>query len=608
MYLTHPDLNKYWVIDIETDSLTPSIIWCIVCQNIGTGAREVFVNHEVGSYTRLLSGFSDWVRSLVSPSWVGHNIVSFDGPVCTSFFDCGISVDNSVDTLVLSTLYEPNMQGGHSLEEWGQRLGYHKIDFHDYSALTEDMVRYCIRDVEVTAKLFLALTKRMVEKGYSEKSCKIEHHIRDLINEQQRNGFCFNTKKAHALLSELREKQTTLEGTIRELFPPTLERQRTYKYRSKADGTPYVSYQKHLERYPRVERDGPEYHVYDWVTFNLGSPQQRVQKLLSLGWEPIQFTKAGNPKADEESIVAFAEVSGVPEVAALAEWLVVYGRANSIQTWINAVQPDGCIHGKVWSCGANSRRMTHTDPNTANIPSTEARYGHECRALWEARPGRVLVGGDADSLEMRMFLDALGAPAELVSLYLGGDPHQGNADALSVALGVVVTRRTAKTAYYAFLYGAQDNRLGNTVLPGGGKRVGAIVREVLFANTPGLKELTEGIQAEYRRTDGRILLIDGGYNRCGSPHSALNFKLQGNGAIVMKLAAILLRDEIRQAKLDALFVGNIHDELQLDCLPAHAEQVGKLFQFSIKLAGELLKFKLPITGSYKIGASWADTH
>jgi len=615
MYLTHPDLSKYWVIDIEADSLTPTVIWCIVCKNVGTKERKVFVNHELGTYSNLLDGFNDWVMD-VGDYFVGHNALSFDIPNVNRLLGTSIPADRVVDTLVLSQLYDPNMLGGHSLDAWGERLRLPKGKYSDWSKLTPEMVTYCIQDVDITTEVFLKLTARMHKYNYSELSCDIEHRIREVINEQERNGFGFDITKAEALLRRLRSDQEDLGGFIGVLFPPTLERQDTYTYRTKADGTPYQSYYRHLERYPRVDLRGLEYDTYDWVSFNIGSPQQRVTKLLSLGWKPTQYTPKGNPKVDEDSLVAFANESGVKEVQAIADWIVLQGRASMVEGWIREYNPlTKAIHGKVWSCGAASRRMRHTEPNTANIPSNEAKYGEECRSCWTARKGRVLVGGDAASLEMRMFLDALGGPKDLVALYLEGDPHQRNADALSEALigfpGLAMgkdMRRRAKSSFYAFLYGAQDPKLGDTVVPGGGRKAGAIARDVLFSTTPGLKELVKEINREYRANDGRIRLIDGGFNRCSSPHAALNFKLQGNGAIVMKVGSIILRRKLIQEKIDAFKVGDIHDEYQFDSHPDCAVLTGESIVTSLEEAGVSLGFCLPITGNYKIGNTWAETH
>lgn len=444
MYL--PDkknFDKYWVLDIETDGLWPTLVWVMCVQNVGTGVTEDLVGHEA---------IKAWFkRRAPDEFFVGHNALSYDVYHLNRLLGLDISYDRVVDTLVLSYLYFPHLPGGHSLEAWGERFKFPKGVFNDWSKFSTEMLQYCQQDVRITVRVFKALNERMRGRGFSELSCWIEHKARLVIDKQERAGFCFDVPKAKALYEKLRGLERELEGPILELFPPRLVPVKSYNYRVKDDGTPYASYDKHLAKYPKVEFNGDgTYTVYDWQSFNIGSPTQRAERLLSLGWRPTKFTPTGQPKVDEESLVDFAKQSGRPEVQAIADWLVANGRANMVNTWLNAVRPDGRIHGKVFSCGAITRRMRHTIPNTANIPGNEATFGAECRALWRATPGRLLVGYDASALEMRMFGHYLGNK-EAADLYIYGDPHTANTEALTEALNFTFSRKPVKTDFYAFL-------------------------------------------------------------------------------------------------------------------------------------------------------------
>jgi DNA polymerase I-like protein with 3'-5' exonuclease and polymerase domains len=101
--------------------------------------------------------------------------------------------------------------------------------------------------------------------------------------------------------------------------------------------------------------------------------------------------------------------------------------------------------------------------------------------------------------------------------------------------------------------------------------------------------------------DGRRLFVR-------SAHSALNTLLQSAGAIVMKQALVILSNKIKKDKIDAHFVVNVHDEFQVEVRRDQAEIVGKLAVESIADAGVLLELNCPLTGDYKIGSSWAQTH
>lgn len=76
----------------------------------------------------------------------------------------------------------------------------------------------------------------------------------------------------------------------------------------------------------------------------------------------------------------------------------------------------------------------------------------------------------------------------------------------------------------------------------------------------------------------------------------------------MKQALVNLDRMAKAHKLDYRFVGNIHDEMQTEVRKEHAEKFGKLAVYAIEKAGQDLGLRCPVTGEYKIGSSWAETH
>lgn len=612
-YLPTPaEYHKYWYIDIESELIPSSGIadihkvWMMCASNLANDEVISFIGPEA------IRGFFEGLQG-TEAYFVGHNAISFDAPVtqrlCGGTARCG----NTVDTLILSYLYNPAMPDGHSLQAWGIRMRDPKGDFNDFSGYSPEMDKYCQQDVRLGKKVFKALVQRMLKMGFSEMSCEIEHEVRVVVDEQQANGWYFDIPGAQSLVSHLRSEQLGLEGPIRDLFPPRLVVQGTYNRRTKQDGTEFASYLRHLATFPEVKDNGDgTYSTFDWQEFNIGSPIQRVNNLLSLGWVPVDFTEKGFPKVDEESLLAFAELSGKPEAKAIAEWLVLQGRASMVEGWLNNVNyDDHCMHGRVMTCAATTRRMIHSGPNTANIPKAKAKikYGIECRRLWMARPGRLEVGGDASGLEMRMFAEYLGTD-EAVKLFTEGDPHLLNTRNLE--LPDHMRDLTVKNGFYAYLYGAGDPKLGRTLKPelqGSDAGVyGKWARGVLERGTPGLARLVADIGDEFKHTGGVLRTIDGGFVRCQSRSAALNYKLQSAGAIVMKVAAILARREMMRLGLDAMLVGTIHDESQYDCSVRDATRVGEVFTQAIRDAGEYLAFTCPLDGAFKVGANWAECH
>lgn len=612
-YLTLTNPNDTYILDIETDSLTPTLIWCVCIKNKGT--KEVWkYTNPTGTTT---GKFYDDLRSFFTErpeaTFIGHNIISFDGYNLSRLCKFEWPYSQTIDSLVCSYLYNPALDGGHSLEAYGQRLKFPKGGHSDWSKYSEEMLEYCLNDVELTELVYDALTKKMLVLGFSELSCEIEHKIRVVIDKQQRNGFYFSRHNGEKLLHQLREREADLANQIHKLFPPELKEVGTYTKRLRKDGSNFASYERHVETHELVKDNGDgTYSCYDYSEFNIGSPKQRIERLLSVGFKPTAKTKKGNPRVDEDSLVAFSVECGRPEIKAMADWLVHNGRANMVENWLGYVGDDSRIHGRVFTCGATTRRMTHNSPNTANIPSgAKALYGHECRALWGVEPDEdlVLVGVDAAGLENVGLLHYLNNPKATVVLNRPkpDDIHSSNARSLTEALGRPVDREWgAKTTWYAWLYGAYPPKLGDILK--GPPSDGDLVIKTFFKTVPGLKKLIDETQNEWSRSGGLIRTIDGGYVRCPGVNAALNYKVQSLGAIVMKLAAILLDEEAARIGLKYKGVGFIHDELQMECKIKDAEALGKLAVASITKAAEFLKFRVPLTGEYKIGKDWSLTH
>lgn len=608
-----------FVIDIETESLTPNKIWVLCWRELLTGNTGEIT--DVGE-------MATWLDDHSEALFIGHNILKFDGPVLNRLAGARVQLDasNCIDTLVLSTLYSPSIDGGHSLEAWGERLKEPKTEFSDWSGLSQEMIDYCHQDVLVTAKLFVRLIGTLNKIGFSEESIWIQHNITTVIEQQRKNGFKFDEQAAIQLYSRLRQKEAELVDEVREVFPAerTLVAERKL---CKKDGDFTAQYLKDRERYILdINKSAGTYRAYEDIEFNLGSPKQRVDKLISLGWKPRTFTEKGNPRPFEKGdlspcLAEFMEESPVPQVKLIATWMAVNGRANMVNTWLEAYSHNtGCIHGKLFT--ADTLRFRHQAPNTANIPAVrvskagevlrgmEGLFTYEARDVWIARDGRVLVGTDAAGLELRMLAHYLNRP-EFTEQVVEGDPHQYNADLAGV------TRPEAKTLIYAVLYGAGGPKIARTLgLPVFTRRnrKGEVYdvspegdeMKAMFLEKLGADELVE--QSKYEQRTGRVALCDGSRVVCPSPHAALNYKLQGSGARVMAFGAILLQKSILRSSLDSLKVGDIHDEWQYDVHPDDADAHARAAVQAIRDAGKRLRLNVPLDGESKIGRTWAETH
>lgn len=548
-------MKRLIFLDIETDT-KQSVIWCCVTKCDG----EVRVWKEAEK-------LRDYLRK--DDVYVMHNGISFDAYHLNRLWNTKIRLSQCVDTLIMSRLLNPNRENGHSLASFGNQLGLSKIDFKDYDAgLSDEMIEYCIRDVELLEKVYDKLLKEKQQYGFSDRCFEIEHKVAALITKQERRGFKLDVPKCMVLLAGFSDRMGRIEQELQQVFPP-------------------ITTERYSEKTGKRLKDDVE-------VFNPGSRQQIAKRLMSLGWKPTKKTEKGSVIVDE----GILDGVDIPEAKLIAEYLMLQKRYAQVKSWTDAVEEDGRVRGKVITNGAVTGRMTHHSPNMAQIPSSSSPFGRECRDCWTVNEGYKLVGADASGLELRMLAHYM-KDKDYVKEVIEGDIHTKN----QIAAGLQ-TRPQSKTFIYAFLYGAGAAKIGSIV--GGGAREGETLIKSFLDNTPALKTLRTKVERMAEK--GYLPGLDGRKLFVRSAHSALNTLLQGAGAIVMKQAMIILDGKIRKEKLDAHFVVNVHDEWQLEVLEKDAERVGQLAVESLEETTKELDLFCPLTGEYKVGSTWADTH
>ena len=227
------------------------------------------------------------------------------------------------------------------------------------------------------------------------------------------------------------------------------------------------------------------------------------------------------------------------------------------------------------------------------------------------------MGIDASALELRCLAGymALWDGGAYINVVVNGKKEDGseihsvNRRALQIE-----SRDDAKTWFYAFIYGGGDEKLGFILLGMKGKKAakrGKESRAKFLQNLPALGKFVSMVQLKVKKY-GYLKGLDGRILHIRSMHSALNTLLQSAGAIIMKLALVLLDKHLQSLGYipgtNYEFVANVHDEWQIECDEEIAESIGKCAVAAMEEAGRLLKFRCPITGEYNIGHSWAETH
>jgi hypothetical protein len=136
---------------------------------------------------------------------------------------------------------------------------------------------------------------------------------------------------------------------------------------------------------------------------------------------------------------------------------------------------------------------------------------------------------------------------------------------------------------------------------------GWVLRDTFYSKIPGLKKLQDD-KAKEASESGRLSTFDDRKLMVRKKSAIFNYLLQSTGAIIMKLALVnldrILQDNGLVPGVDYEFVGNIHDEFQIEVKESLAEFVAKASEDAIAA----VEANVPLAGEAKIGNNWAETH
>jgi DNA polymerase I-like protein with 3'-5' exonuclease and polymerase domains len=610
-----------FLFDIETDGLLAALtkVHCIVLKNIDTG--EVISCADQPGYHPI-----DTALDFISEATllVGHNVINFDLRALNKVYpDLRLRPDCDIyDTLIMSRLLWPELDpvdranfshieskfiGRHSLAAWGERLGTEKIKFKEeqkketenvWDRWSPSMQTYCEGDVAVSDTLYQYLMTQEADP----RSVELEHQFATIMAKQESFGFPFNERAAFALVNTLKVRRSELDEQLQEVFPPVVEKRVSVKTgRSLKDKV---------------------------TVFNPASRQQTAERLQSL-YPEITFTSTdkGNPKVDDDVLEALGD--RYPEAKLLAEYQLLNKRIGQIadgkEGWLKHVQVygDGKIHGEVVTNACISGRCSHKRPNMAQVPSVGSPYGAECRSLFYAPEGWVLVGADASGLELRAlgawlaYFDG-GEYAQLVS-NPDRDIHYHNACLFGIHSPdrdiEKATRDLSKRLIYALLYGAGAKKVGSVINLHADEQtqysLGKKTIDTFYKNLPAIKQLKDLIDKRITER-GYLTGIDGRRLQIRSRHSALNQLLQSTGAVSVKKATTILYYDMESRGLkfgkDWGFVAHIHDEYQALVRPEYVDLYKELAIDSFRKSGEYFNLQCPMTGEARAGKNWEETH
>ncbi len=589
------------VLDCETDGLLRQAtkIFCVVTQDLDTD--EVITFTDSKKFERYIGVYSE--------IWM-HNGIAFDAPILKKIWGIEIPWYKMYDTIILSRMLLPDRKGGHSLASWGEELGYPKLHFTDFTKLTEEMITYCKRDVEITAKLaeyFFNDAKKF------KLAVDIDREFAYYMSLQEYNGFTLDIPFTEELVSILTKERVELVDKVQSMIPDVNIKPILYRTAQKEGRLLYESVKDFTYITQTTKIVKTKAFIYQKI--NPNSRQQIANYFLEeYNWKPAVFTEKGSPDLSEKVMMtlSFPEARILSRISRLTKQLGMLIEGNN--GWMKKVEiATSKVYGSVVVNGATGGRCTHRNPNLSQCDRKDLRM----RECWVTKKGWALVDCDAAGLELRMLAHYLHNwdDGKYARVILEEDIHSYNQNIIGLNY-----RDSAKTFIYANIYGAGDVKLGEIVCKDSenpvidirikrafGKKARARVKD----NIIGYKQVLDLIKNKLLER-GHIYGIDGRPLIPRNHYSALNLLLQSGGASVMKLA---LNNFMRMAESEGLIIGtdfglcaNIHDEFIIECPHRNTKTVSRLSKKSIELTTQQLDLNILMEGDSRVGSTWRDIH
>ncbi len=395
---------KQVIFDVETDGLldTVSVIWVICLRLIEDGVISPiyeYVGDEIDDAVSIIEE-ADMV--------IGHNILGYDLKVIEKLYLDFCPKEGQIirDTFVLSQMVfadekdrdyrrfergeiEGKLIGLHTLEGWGQRLGFPK---GDYAKIMKERgldpwkqfdfelgVPYCVQDVEITTLLW----KKIEARNWEPESIRLEHQIAYLMDLQQESGFQFDVEAAQLLEVEVRAEYDKLSEEAKAHFGTWITADKWSKHPSprsefgedetRRAWAEVVVPKKDIKYKDPLKgsrwKDAP-YCPVQVKEFNPNSRPMIIDRLTKIyEWEPVDFTEKGNPEVNDEVLRTLADKWPICEILAELFFLnkLLGALSDGENGWLKVVKEDGRIHGRVIVGGTRSGRASHASPNVAQV-------------------------------------------------------------------------------------------------------------------------------------------------------------------------------------------------------------------------------------------------
>ena len=503
----------------------------------------------------------------------------------------GISVSPIDDTMVMSFdldagRSEDGIGGGHGMDELATRhLGHTTLAFKEVCGTGKKAIpfgevpldratEYAAEDADVTWRLHQLFKPRLAAEGATRVYERVDRPLVAVVAQMERHGIKVDREKLAGLSSAFAEVIAALEGEIHQLA-----------------GQP----------------------------FTIGSPKQLGEVLFDkLGYKGGKKGKTGQYSTDQ-SVLERLSGEGAPIAEKVLEWRQLSKlRSTYTEALQAAINPEtGRVHTSYSLVGAQTGRLSSTEPNLQNIP-IRTEIGRQIRDAFVAEPGNVILAADYSQIELRLAAHMADVPELKDAFAKGEDIHARTALEM---FGEVNrdTRGRAKTINFAILYGISRwglaGRLGVTSdeaqamidryferFPGIRGYIHATLESV---RTQGYSETLFGRKCWFPRINS------GNPNeRMGSERAAINAPIQGTCADIIKRAMVRMMPALEAAGLGHVrMLLQVHDELVFELPEADTEAASEVIRSVMAGAARpSVDLSVPLGVEVGTGLSWGAAH
>lgn len=515
---------------------------------------------------------------------IGQNL-KFDALV---FAQCGIQLRSIDDTMLISYVLDAG-RSPHGMDPLSERwLGHTPISFGEVAGTGKNQVsfdqvsiekatEYAAEDADVTLRLWLALKPRLAAERMSAVYETLERPMVNVLSRMEQRGITIDRQVLSRLSGDFAQTAARLESEIRDLA-----------------GEPV----------------------------NPGSPKQ-------LG--DIMFGKMGLPGGSKTKTGAWSTSASVLEDLAeeghefprkILDWRQVSKLkstyTDALPTYVHPQTHR--VHTSYALAATTTGRLSSSEPNLQNIP-VRNEEGRKIRRAFIATPGHKLVSADYSQIELRLLAEIADIPVLKQAFQDGLDIHAMTA---SEMFGVPIkdmpgeVRRRAKAINFGIIYGISAFGLANQLgIPR--DEAGAYIKKY-FERFPGIRAYMDQTR-DFCRENGYVETLFG--RKCHYPdikasnpsirafneRAAINARLQGTAADIIRRAMIRMDDALAAKKLSAQMLLQVHDELIFEVPDDEVEKTLPVVQHVMQDAPfPAVILSVPLHVDARAADNWDEAH